>query len=317
MIACVSNKAIDVLAVKLLEFVGKSNSDGPGPLQQQDIARVGFQKSVAKQVTDAGLYVETDEEARVLPSKRVVLTTLYHLGKVCSRPEEVRSSFHFATVIVDEAGAVLDAHVREALAACHGSVQKLILVGDHHQLQPIVKSQELLDKGYGRSPLERAVDEGCRCVMLKEQWRMAPSIRALVSKLAYDNQLRDAPDMDVQSRGGSVLPPLNGRALLVVDLGFGKAISEDETGSLKNREEARAVRDVIDVLEQVGAERLGLPPLEEGGDVRRFKQRLGVVTPYREHTKAVAAVLQGVSEEEAVGCQPSLFILRDSALRFP
>ena len=36
-------------------------------------------------------------------------------------------------------------------------------------------------------------------VMLKEQWRMAPSICALVSELSYNDELRDAAG--VSSRG--------------------------------------------------------------------------------------------------------------------
>ena len=143
-----SNKAIDALALKI---VAATSTEDLG-----DIARIGHRDSVNEQVRSAGIYLEKEDIQENLARKLVVLTTLYQLTKRCVEREKDDHSkgWNFQTFIVEEAGFVQDANIREGLAACEGTVRKLVLVGDQKQLQPIVKHEVLKVQGYGRSCLE-------------------------------------------------------------------------------------------------------------------------------------------------------------------
>ena len=82
---------------------------------------------------------------------------------------------------MDEAGCADESDICACFAVTGGRLRKLLLVGDHAQLPPITKVDL---GGYGRSCLERAA-EGASVAMLKEQFRMAPMIRELVSAASY------------------------------------------------------------------------------------------------------------------------------------
>lgn len=298
-IACLSNKAIDALALKIIAAA----EDGRCGLLLGEIARLGYRTSVDSRVIDAEIYLDQEEAKTQLASKRVVLTTLHQLTKRCVARESDDSDagWSFETFIVEEARFVEDSKIREGLAACEGGVRRLVLVGDQRQLQPIVKHDILQEQGYGRSCLERAIDvvkdrrdRGLvPFVMLKEQWRMAPDIRALVSALSYDGMLRDAARMDVTSRGGHDRAPLFGKSIIMINISFGMPQMVDN--SKRNVEEANVVKAVYDQLKQ-RRDKLGLPP-----SIDAFADRLGIVSPYRAQNRAILAKLQGVDEDEVVG----------------
>lgn len=97
-------------------------------------------------------------------------------------------------VIVDEASVVRSP---EAVLVALLSGAPLTFFGDPRQLPSIVRAQSpLTDRWLRPSPfamagIARPADARGACVILTEQHRMAPPIRALVSELFYDNALRD------------------------------------------------------------------------------------------------------------------------------
>lgn len=80
------------------------------------------------------------------------------------------------TVIVDEAGCVLETAIPMVLAL---GVKNLTLVGDHHQLQPfshLTGGKVKAGTNASRSLMERAIDAGAETEFLSTQYRMHPRI---------------------------------------------------------------------------------------------------------------------------------------------
>ncbi|GJF00004.1 P-loop containing nucleoside triphosphate hydrolase protein [Phanerochaete sordida] len=98
------------------------------------------------------------------------------------------------TLIVEEAGEILESHVLTALGE---ETRRLILIGDHKQLRPKVDNYTLtVEKGNGfdlnRSLFERLVLRGYPHATLIKQHRMRPEISSYVRRLTYPG-LVDAP----------------------------------------------------------------------------------------------------------------------------
>ena len=98
-----------------------------------------------------------------------------------------------ATLLVEEAGEVLEAHVLSSLT---NGTKRLIMIGDHKQLRPKVETFDLSvasGKGHdlNRSLFERLVQSGFPHVTLSTQHRMRPEISALHLH-TYPGLLNDA-----------------------------------------------------------------------------------------------------------------------------
>lgn len=124
-----------------------------------------------------------------LRSKRVISCTT----TAAAMQQKLISSADPDVVIVEEAGEILECHV---LAAMAPSVKQLILIGDHKQLRPKVKSYALsVEKGEGynlnMSLFERLVIQGFKNTTLRKQHRMHPEISRFPRALTYPD-LEDA-----------------------------------------------------------------------------------------------------------------------------
>ena len=73
-----------------------------------------------------------------------------------------------AQVIIDECGMCKEPECFIPLVAFN-KVERIVLIGDHKQLQPIVSNRKAQDFGLGRSLFERYAD---RAIMLTDQYRM-------------------------------------------------------------------------------------------------------------------------------------------------
>lgn len=148
-------------------------------------------------------------------------------------------------VIVEEAAEVMEAHI---LAALSPRAQHLILIGDHMQLRPKPQVYELSvesKRGYNLdvSMFERLAAAGAASavplVTLAMQWRMRPSISALVRHTVYPD-LQDAPPVHNYPGVLGVREPL-----FFVDHEHPEAGEEEDagalTGSKKNAGEAAFV----------------------------------------------------------------------------
>ena len=126
--------------------------------------------------------------------------------------------FNFDWVIIDEAGKATPAEIMVPL--CMG--KKVVLVGDHKQLPPVVdesllKMQEKEERFISKADLELSLfeylennlDYDCKNI-LNEQYRMNPVIGNLISSMFYDDQLvsmttKEDRQIPLSLYGGSAL----------------------------------------------------------------------------------------------------------------
>ncbi|KAM6493100.1 hypothetical protein JOM56_011234 [Amanita muscaria] len=149
--------------------------------------------SVAKQYDELIHQLErklSERDTHTLQSKRIIGCTTTAAAKY----SELLQSVSPSVLLVEEAGEILESHILTALGR---EKNKLILIGDHKQLRPKVKSYPLtVEKGDGfdlnRSLFERLVLKGYPHTALSQQHRMRPEISALIRHLTYPN-LVDAP----------------------------------------------------------------------------------------------------------------------------
>ncbi|KAK9480811.1 hypothetical protein V1514DRAFT_324525 [Lipomyces japonicus] len=112
---------------------------------------------------------------------KVVATTALGINSVLLRKR------HFDYCIIDEASQI-------TLPVCLGPLRfasKFVLVGDHNQLSPLVKSKEAKSNGLEVS-LFRLLSEShaSAVVVLKHQYRMCKEIMCLSNELIYENRLQ-------------------------------------------------------------------------------------------------------------------------------
>ena len=88
-------------------------------------------------------------------------------------------------VLVEEAAQILESHL---VASLPTSTKRLIMIGDHLQLQPSTNNYDLLLKNpqFGVSLFEQLIEKQFPFTCLKLQHRMAPSISALVQPVYPD-----------------------------------------------------------------------------------------------------------------------------------
>ncbi|XP_028629876.1 helicase with zinc finger domain 2 isoform X3 [Grammomys surdaster] len=65
-------------------------------------------------------------------------------------------------ILIDEAGMATEPETLIPLV-CFSKTEKVVLLGDHKQLRPVVKNEQLRNLGMDRSLFERAMSRGCWC----------------------------------------------------------------------------------------------------------------------------------------------------------
>lgn len=129
-----------------------------------------------------------ERDYNILKGSKVIGMTTTGLSKY----RALVSSLKPKIVVIEEAAEVVEAPVA---VACIESLQHLILVGDHKQLQGHCAIQELEGEPFflNVSMFERLVHNDIEFKTLTKQRRMAPEIRKLLSPI-YDN-LQDHPSV--------------------------------------------------------------------------------------------------------------------------
>lgn len=147
---------------------------------------------MAKRVLEAA---SAASRGQLLRHADVVAMTTTFAARNCSMLEVLGAD----TVVVEEAAEVLESHV---LALMSRSVQRMLLIGDHQQLQPSTTSHMVGTRmRLGISLFERLVLREYRCSQLTVQRRMRPPL-ADIFRGEY-RRLCDHPDT-------ANLPPVEG-----------------------------------------------------------------------------------------------------------
>lgn len=144
------------------------------------------------QITDLERQIEAIRQ-QIINEAVLIATTLartYTMTEVYGR--------QYDTVVCDEASM---APIPAVFWACSRATKSATIAGDFHQLAPIALSKDVRVKEwlrrdvYAASGMDKTFRsgelEGSPGVMLREQYRMKPQIRAIISSVFYDNRLRD------------------------------------------------------------------------------------------------------------------------------
>jgi len=153
---------------------------------------------------------------------RVVAMTCTHAA--IARAHLIELGFKYDTLVMEEAGQVLEVetfipmvlqHLDEPEVAAGGRLKRVILIGDHNQLPPIIQNGAL--QKYARleqSMFARLVRAGVPAVQLNAQGRARPHLAAL-----YSWRYRGLGDLPrVMAGGGSEYAVANGGLLYTAQL---------------------------------------------------------------------------------------------------
>ncbi|MFB6269929.1 MAG: AAA domain-containing protein, partial [Halobacterium sp.] len=170
--------------VLLSAFTNRAVDNALEALREQgyeDIVRVGTSTGVREDMQDLRLNQSGDpaECARALQTADVVAATTATCGSRVMREQE------FDVVLVDEASQLTEP---DTLAAVNRG-DRFVLVGDHEQLPPVVRSGGRLSTSLFER-LHETYPEAS--VMLDQQYRMSQRIQAFSSREFYGGGLRPA-----------------------------------------------------------------------------------------------------------------------------
>ncbi|NHN59514.1 AAA domain-containing protein [Halorussus rarus] len=261
-------------SVLLSAFTNRAVDNALEALRDQgfeDIVRVGTESGVREDMQDLRLEQAGDPGERVaeLRDASVVAATTATCGSRIMREQS------FDAALVDEASQLTEP---ETLAAVNRA-DRFVLVGDHQQLPPVVRTENDLST----SLFERLIEEyPAAGVMLDRQYRMSQRIQAFASREFYDGELRPAAG-EVAAQRLADLPAVDATALSD-DLRGGGVSFVDPGGSTDgntNPVEADRVAEVVDEFLAAGVD-----PAE-----------IGVIAPFRAQ---VAEIGRRVPEEVAV-----------------
>ncbi|KAH0795449.1 Regulator of nonsense transcripts 1 [Histomonas meleagridis] len=198
----------------------------------------------------------TKNEIKVVANCDVVCTTCASAGGA-----RLSGAGKFSAVIFDEAGQCVDPDILIPLV--YGA-QKVILVGDHKQLGPIVLSPQCKRARYDMPIMQRLILQGVYPLVLRYQYRMHPGIAAFSSQAFYANLLENGITAKERTWPNSFLKWPNPE----VPMFFWNVNSQEEIYenglSYVNRHEGGCVSVLLDLMWKSGVK----------------ATEIGIITPY-------------------------------------
>lgn len=183
-------------------------------------------------------------ERRVITNADVVVSTCDTSGSF------VLEEVVFNTVLIDEASQATEPEVLVPIT--HGA-QRVILVGDQCQLQPVVLSGQCKRCGLDCSLFERLIRIGMKTSLLRIQYRMHPILSAFSNHLFYNDKLKDG----VKEKNRPINPRIcypNGDAPLCFYHVVGNETVGGNGSSYMNMTEGKAVIELTLSLINSGVE---------------------------------------------------------------
>ncbi len=208
----------------------------------------------------------------LIGSAQVIACTLEH-----SVSQELRVHKHkFEYAFIDEAGQAIEPLCW--LPICQS--KRVVMIGDHKQLPPVVKSVKTNQNGLQKSLFEKAIDNGnVKHNLLNIQYRMNEKIMSFPNYYFYNNELDSAPKNRLHTVFNSSINNRWNNAVEFIDtskLNFSEdKLSEISSRSILNKAEGTFL---IKHLENL------LVKLEEH-NVDNDSLSIGVVTPYRRQSE--------------------------------
>ncbi|MXR50461.1 AAA family ATPase [Halovenus sp. WSH3] len=273
LVSAFTNRAVDN-ALEALEEQGLTG-----------MVRVGTESGVRADMQSYRLDQSGDPAAcaDALESADVVAATTATCGSRALRTQS------FDVAVVDEAGQLTEPGTLAAVALA----ERFVLVGDHHQLPPVVQSEADLD----RSLFQRLVETYPEAAtLLDQQYRMAQRIQAFPSREFYDGQLRPATGAVAAQR----IDDLDGVSLSDLPSHLRDSVAFVDPGGSQqgntNPEEAKTIVETVGAFRQAGV------PAEEIGVIAPFRAQVAEIGQRLPPGVAVDTVdrFQGSSKEVIV-----------------
>ncbi|XP_036041402.1 helicase with zinc finger domain 2 isoform X2 [Onychomys torridus] len=180
-------------------------------------------------------------------------------------------------ILIDEAGMATEPETLIPLVR-FSQIEKVVLLGDHKQLQPVVKNEQLRNLGMDRSLFERYHRDA---IMLDTQYRMHKDICSFPSMEFYGRKLKTWSDL---KRPPSILGHAGKESCSVI---FGyvqgseqRLLVSTEDGNENSRANPEEVTEVVRITKQLTLDRTVDP------------KDIAVLTPYNAQAAAISKGLR-------------------------
>ena len=218
--------------------------------------------------------IKAKTERRILQAADVICCTCVGAG------DPRLKNFRFRQVLIDEATQAIEA---EALIPICLGAKRIVLVGDHCQLGPVVMCKQAAKSGLTQSLFERLVLIGIRPIRLQVQYRSHPALSEFPSNMFYEGSLQNGvteTDRQLLNQpnftGKEDFPwPVPSKPMFFYSITGMEEISASGTSYL-NRTEASYVEKIVTHLL-----RMGVKPTQ-----------IGVITPYDGQKKYVSEFMR-------------------------
>jgi regulator of nonsense transcripts 1 len=236
-----------------LAYVQMFNDPSPMGTQFRDLQIELWKTGVHGKSADEQDTLRETLEKNLCHEADVICCTLETAARTCL--EDLR----FNIVIMDEATQAVEP---SALIPLSYGAQRVVMVGDHRQLGPVVSGRQLERFGYDYDLFERMIDSQVPHILLNCQFRMHPEISAFPNKQFYARAIRDG--ITARDRLGPRLRCFPNPALPIL---FVHCAGEElEIGrSFANKMEVIATSNVVRTLLRGGVK----------------SSQIGIITPYR------------------------------------
>ena len=222
-----------------------------------------------------------EAQRAILKETLVIATTI---ARACIDPTIMKEKFD--VLIVDEASMAPLPHIfyLAGLSSSH-----YVISGDFRQLSPIAQArtpavQKWLKRDiFSQAGIIERVDfnrDDERLVMLREQYRMHPSICNLISEVVYDGKLKTSENVAASKEMLANLPPFEGKALIFCDTATVNPFIARPKNSFSR----------ISPYSAVVSANLAFKCVQEA-DKKGLKLKVGIVTPYNAQAKLINRIL--------------------------
>lgn len=263
-----THSAVDTIVAKLLDV---------------PVVRIGPHHRIHPRVQSCALECQIAADADADALKAHVAAAPLVAATCLGTSDSILAHRSFDVCIVDEASQITLPTTLGPLRLC----ERFVLVGDSHQLPPLVRDPEALAHGLATSLFERLSTAHPQAVTaLCAQYRMNEAIMSLSNGLVYDGQLQCGNERVAQAQLALENAPFSEpwlaealapeHAVVWVDTDAAGATERRHEGALDNEGEVACVAAMVNALEQHGI----------------HVRDVGVLTPYRQqvaHLRKVCA----------------------------
>lgn len=177
-------------------------------------------------------------EQTIARNAEVVVSTCDTSGNVVLR------DLRFKTILIDEASQAVEPETMVPIV--HGA-ERVIIVGDHRQLDPVVLSRRCRNHGYMKTLMDRLIDLDFSPVILDTQYRMHPVLAEFSNHHYYMDVLKNGVTESQRPILQTLPYPNRAKPLFFWDVEGRESVSSKGV-SFQNLAEGLAVIQLIQLL---------------------------------------------------------------------